>query len=121
MHNKIFHWVLDCWNTHIWGMITTNQKEFNKFIPSYNEIPWYKQSMIMLGVIDIKCEVKNKILTYRCTRKLQNISCKMKREVLNRFTKFYTSWNETNNVPQHFTEMYLEKYISFTNGICANI
>jgi len=59
--------------------------------------------------MDIKCEVKNKILAYMF--KLQNISCKMKQEVLNWFTELYSSWNETNYIPQYFIGIYLEKYI----------
>jgi len=58
--------------------------------------------MIILVMMDIKGEVKNKILAY--VFKLQIISCKMKREVLHSFTKFYNSWNEKNYVPQYSLE-----------------
>jgi len=39
-----------------------------------------QKNMIILGVVDIKCAVKNKILAY--VFKIQNIPCKMNREVL---------------------------------------
>jgi hypothetical protein len=45
--------------------------------------------------------------------KLQNISCKMNREVLHWFTEFYTSWNETNHILQNFNGILLEKDFSW--------
>ena len=94
MHNKVLSCVLECWYTQVWGMMTTNQKGFKEFFPSWNETPWYIKIMIILGMMDIKCEVENKIPAY--VFKLQNISCKMKREVLHWLTEFHTSWNKTN-------------------------
>jgi len=70
-----------------------------------------QKNMIILGVVDIKCAVKNKILAY--VFKIQNIPCKMNREVLHWLSEFYTSWNKTNHIPQYFIGIYLEKYISW--------
>jgi len=54
MHNKALSWVLEClgewwpecWYTHVWVMMTTNQKGFEKFFPSWNETPWYRKTWL---------------------------------------------------------------------------